>query len=106
MRAADIFRKVKTTVSGQTTVLRFVDTAAYRAGDYGAIFTEHPKWNDYGTATRQNILTINRDLRVKHIRFLMLAVAQHFGVKATVSAERSGSNSTGRCRSRSQRIVP
>src|SRR5262249_37930542 len=38
-------------------------------------------WNEYGTATRKHIATMNRDLRVYQIRPLMFSVARHFSIK-------------------------
>lgn len=81
-RAAEIFDKVKGTISGQSQALRFLDEAAEGANDYAALFNpNHPKWNEYGTPTRHHISTINKDLQVQQIRPLMFAVARYFSVK-------------------------
>lgn len=79
MRAVEILGKVKSRVQGPSQSLSFLDEAAEVANDYAALFnSDHSKWNEYGTATRKHISTINRDLRVQQIRPLMLAVARHF----------------------------
>ena len=81
-RAAEIFDRVKSHVSGQVSAMRFLDSAASGATDYAALFnSDHKKWNAYGSSTKKHISTINRDLRVHQIRPLMLAVARHFSVR-------------------------
>lgn len=86
-KSQEIFAKVKETVKGQTQALKFLDEAAEGANDYHALFNpSHPKWNEYGMATRHHITTINRDLRVQQIRPLMFAVARRFSVKEAKKA--------------------
>lgn len=81
-RAVEILAKVKKTVSGEAQALSFLHDAADASSDYAALFNaEHSKWNEYGTATRKHITTINRDLRVEQILPLMLAIARHFKAK-------------------------
>jgi len=81
-RAVEILAKVKATVAGEAQALRFLSDAAEDANDYAALFNPgHQKWNEYGTATRKHLSTINRDLRVEQIVPLMFAVARYFSVK-------------------------
>jgi hypothetical protein len=81
-RERDIFDKIKSSVNNQLRAIEFLDELAESANHYAALFNpEHKKWNDYGTLTRKNITTINRDLRVSQIRPLMFAVARKFSVK-------------------------
>lgn len=88
-RAAEIFSKVKTSVSGPTQALKFLTDAAEGANDYAALFnSDHKKWNTYGTSTRRHISTINRDLRVQQIRPLMFSVARNFSPKEAQRAFR------------------
>lgn len=78
----EVFDKIKTSVNNQLRAIEFLDELAESAADYAALFNpEHKKWNDYGTLTRKNITTINRDLRVSQIRPLMFAVARKFSIK-------------------------
>jgi hypothetical protein len=75
----EVFDKVKQLVNSQNRSLEFLEELAEAANDYAALFNpDHRKWNDYGTATRHHISTINRDLRVDQIRPLMFAVSRHF----------------------------
>ena len=77
----EVYDKVKHMVSSQGRALEWLDDVADRSHNYAALFnSDHSKWNEYGTATRKNIATINRDLRVDQIRPLMFAVANHFSV--------------------------
>lgn len=78
----EVFDKVKQLVNSQNRSLEFLEELADGANDYAALFnSDHKKWNEYGTTTRKNISTINRDLRVDQIRPLMFAVSRHFSVK-------------------------
>jgi hypothetical protein len=59
------------------------------AQDYAAIFNfDHAKWNPYGSAARDYLTTMIRDLRVEQIRPLMFAVARHFDVEEAKKAFR------------------
>jgi hypothetical protein len=79
IRERDIFDKIKSSVNNELRAIEFLDELAESANHYAALFnSEHKKWNDYGTLTRKNITTINRDLRVSQIRPLMFAVARKF----------------------------
>ncbi len=81
-KAREVFDKVKQVVNGQNRALEFLDELAEGANDYAALFnSDHKKWNEYGTSTRNHLATINRDLRVLQIRPLMFAVARNFSVK-------------------------
>lgn len=78
----EVFDKVKQLVNSQNRSLEFLEELSDAANDYAALFnSDHKKWNEYGTGTRKNISTINRDLRVEQIRPLMFSVSRHFPVK-------------------------
>lgn len=80
-REREVFDKIRASVNNQNRAIEFLDELAEAASDYAALFnSDHKKWNTYGTTTRHNIATINRDLRVEQIRPLMLAVARKFSV--------------------------
>jgi uncharacterized protein with ParB-like and HNH nuclease domain len=77
----EVFDKVKQLVNSQNRSLEFLEELADAANDYAALFnSDHKKWNEYGTETRNNIATINRDLRVDQIRPLMFSVSRHFPI--------------------------
>lgn len=81
IREREVFDKIKSTTNSQLAAIEFLDELAEGAMHYAALFNpDHKKWNDYGTPTRKNITTINRDLRVAQIRPLMFAVARKFSV--------------------------
>ncbi len=89
VREREVFDKIKTTVNSQQRAIEFLDELADGAYHYAALFNgDHKKWADYGTLTRKNISTINRDLRVEQIRPLMLAVARSFSVAEAKKAFR------------------
>ncbi len=78
----EVFDRVRQAVNSQGRAIEFLDEIADGANDYVALFnSDHRKWNEYGTSTRNHIATINRDLRVQQIRPLMFAVSRHFAVK-------------------------
>jgi hypothetical protein len=78
-REREVFDKVRQTINSELRAIEFLDELAEGANDYAALFnSDHKKWNEYGTTTRNNIATINRDLRVEQIRPLMFAVARKF----------------------------
>lgn len=78
----EVFDKVKQRINNQIRAMEFLDELADSSQDYAALFNaDHRKWNEYGTLTRKNLSTINRDLRVEQIRPLMFAVAKYFSVK-------------------------
>jgi Protein of unknown function DUF262/Protein of unknown function (DUF1524) len=88
-REREVFDKVKQAINNQNRAIEFLDELAEASSDYAALFnSDHPKWKTYGTTTRHNIATINRDLRVEQIRPLMLAVARHFSVAEAKKAFR------------------
>jgi Protein of unknown function DUF262/Protein of unknown function (DUF1524) len=81
IREREVFDKVKRTVNSELGALEFLDELADGAAHYAALFNpDHKKWNEYGSLTRKNITTINRDLRVSQIKALMFAVARKFSV--------------------------
>jgi hypothetical protein len=81
-KGGEVFDRVRKSVNSQGRAIEFLDELADNASDYAALFnSDHKKWNDYGTSTRKNLATINRDLRVEQIRPLMFAVSKHFSVK-------------------------
>jgi hypothetical protein len=88
--AREVFDKVRQYVNeSESRSIQFLDELAESATDYAALFnSDHKKWNEYGTATRKHISTINRDLRVQQIRPLMFAVAHHFSVREAQRAFR------------------
>jgi hypothetical protein len=80
-REREVFDKIKTSVNNQLRAIEFLDEMADGANYYAALFNaDHKQWNEYGTTTKKNISTINRDLRVEQIRPLMLSVARKFPV--------------------------
>ena len=90
IREREVFDKIKSTVNSQLAAIEFLDELAGAAVHYAALFNpDHKKWNEYGTLTRKNITTVNRDLRVSQIRPLMFAVARKFSVAEAKLAFRS-----------------
>jgi hypothetical protein len=88
-REREVFDRIRTTVNNQNRAIEFLDELSESSNDYAALFnSDHTKWNKYGTTTRHNIATINRDLRVEQIRPLMLAVARKFTVPEAKKAFR------------------
>jgi hypothetical protein len=80
-REREVYDKIKGTVNNTLRSIEFLDELAEGANHYAALFNaDNKKWNEYGTLTRKNISTINRDLRVEQIRPLMFAVARKFSV--------------------------
>ncbi len=78
----EVFDRVRQQVNSRAGSMEFLEELANGANDYSALFnSDHKKWNEYGTTTRKNLSTINRDLRVEQIRPLMFAVSRHFSVK-------------------------
>jgi len=89
IREREVFDKIKRTVNSQLGALEFLDELSEGASHYAALFNpDHKKWNQYGSLTRKNITTINRDLRVLQIRPLMFAVARKFSVAEAALAFR------------------
>ena len=77
----EVFDKVKRRINSQARAMEFLDELADSSHDYAALFNaDHKKWNEYGTLTRKNLSTINRNVRVEQIRPLMFAVAKFFSV--------------------------
>lgn len=88
-REREVYAKIKLAINSQSKAIQFLDELADSAADYAALFnSDHAKWNDYGSETRNNISTINRDLRVDQIRPLMFSVAKHFSLKEAKIAYR------------------
>ena len=86
-RGQEVFDKVSQMINNQTSSLGFLHDVASAANDYAALFnSDHSKWNQYGSKTRQCITTINRDLKVEQIRPLMFAIARHFTMKEAQEA--------------------
>lgn len=85
----EVFDKVKQLVNSQNRSLEFLEELSEAANDYTALFnSDHKKWNEYGTITRKNISTINRDLRVEQILPLMFAVSRYFPIEEGKTAFR------------------
>lgn len=85
----EVFVKVKSHVNSHPRSMEFLNELAEGANDYAALFSsDHAKWNEYGTSTRKNISTINRELKVEQIRPLMFAISRHFSVKEAQQAFR------------------
>jgi hypothetical protein len=85
----EVLDRVRTLVNSRSKALQFLEEAAESADDYAALFNPlATKWNNYGTATRKHLSTINLDLRVEQIRPLMFAVARHFSVNEAKKAFR------------------
>jgi len=81
-REREVYAKIKLAINSQSKAVDFLDELAEDASHYAALFnSDHVKWNEYGAETRNNIATINRDLRVDQIRPLMFAVAKYFSKK-------------------------
>jgi hypothetical protein len=90
IREREVFDKIKAAVNSEVGAMEFLDELAEGAVHYASLFNpDHKKWNDYGTLTRKNVTTINRDLRVSQIRPLMFAVARAFSVAEARIAFRS-----------------
>jgi uncharacterized protein with ParB-like and HNH nuclease domain len=88
-REREVYAKIKNAINSQGKAIAFLDELAEDASDYAALFnSDHVKWNEYGAETRNNISTINVDLRVDQIRPLMFAVAKCFSVKEAKLAYR------------------
>ena len=86
-REREVFDKVKLIADSKSKALAFLQELAETANDYAALSNpDHSKWNAYGDATREHLVTITRDLRVTQIRPLMLAIARHFTVKEAKEA--------------------
>lgn len=82
IREREVFDKIKSSVNSQVGALGFLQELAEGAGHYAALFNpDHKAWTEYGTRTRKNLSTINRDLRVSQIRPLMFAVKRMFNIK-------------------------
>ena len=81
-RERGVAEKIKTTVSGKTPAIDFIDTLADGATDYVAIVTpNHSKWNiGYRPTIRECINTLNI-LRVAPLRPLMLSISRRFSAK-------------------------
>jgi len=60
------------------------------ASEYVALLTprEHPRWNEFNRQTRDCIYTITRELRVKQIRPLLMAISRYFEVPEAEKAFR------------------
>lgn len=81
IREREVFDKIKSSINSQLSAIGFLDDLAEGAVHYAALFNpDHKAWSDYGTSTRKNVTTINRDLRVSQIRPLMFAVKRKFPV--------------------------
>lgn len=81
IREREVFDKIKSSINSQVGAIGFLDELAEGAVHYAALFNpDHKAWADYGTSTRKNVTTINRDLRVSQIRPLMFAVRRKFSV--------------------------
>lgn len=81
IREREVFDKIKSSVNSQIGAIGFLDELAEGAVHYAALFNpDHRAWANYGTSTRKNVTTINRDLRVSQIRPLMFAVKRKFSV--------------------------
>jgi hypothetical protein len=88
-REREVYAKIKLAINSQSKAIQFLDELADSATDYAALFnSDHTKWNEYGAETRNNISTINRDLRVDQIRPLMFSVAKYFSLKEAKIAYR------------------
>lgn len=82
IKEREVFDKVQQHENSPNRSLEFLEELADAANDYAALYnSDHRKWNEYGSNTRKNISTINRDLRVEQIRPLIFSVSRHFSVQ-------------------------
>ncbi len=80
----EVYDKIKQLITSPSQAVDFVNDLAVGVNDYAALFSpSHPKWNDYGNATRRHLETINRDIQVVQIRPLMFATLRKFSVAET-----------------------
>lgn len=78
-REREVFHRLKLTVDSQGSAAQFVYQLEDFANDYVAMLSpDHQKWNDYPVSIRRSLKTLKL-LDVQQIRYLMLAVAHHFG---------------------------
>jgi hypothetical protein len=78
-REREVFHTFKLTIDSQNSAAQFVYQLEDFANDYVAMLSpDHQKWNDYPTSIRRSLKTLKL-LDVQQIRYLMLAVAHHFG---------------------------
>ncbi len=88
-REKEIFEKIKKEVRGKTNTLSFLEKISDYADTYVAIVTPtHPRWSGLSTKI-PTAINIMRELKVRQIQPLMLAVAQHFEPKELEKAFRS-----------------
>ena len=76
----ELFGRIEQHVTSKAAAVHFATELAENAAAYVALFQpEHPRWNNFGTTTRDHIATI-RELQVEQIRPLLFAIAMHFEV--------------------------
>jgi hypothetical protein len=77
-KAKDLAEKIRTNLTNEARVMRFLADANKAARDYVAISrSDDPKWRTYPATAKQDIETINSHLRVNQIKPLVFAIAHY-----------------------------
>lgn len=83
----EVLKKIKSQIDKPSQAIKFLETMDESADDYVAMLNpSHPKWKEYGDATRDHLRAIHLDLDVKQIWPLLFAVTRHFSVKEARTA--------------------
>jgi hypothetical protein len=86
-KAKDLAEGVRTNLTNEVRVLRFMAAAAAAAKDYVAISRpDDPKWRSYPPGAKQNIATLLNHLRVNQIKPLVFAIAHYLDPKEGAKA--------------------
>jgi hypothetical protein len=79
-----VLKTIKKEIDRPSQSIKFLETMDQSADDYVAMLNPtHPKWKEYGDATREHLRAIHLDLDVKQIWPLLFAVTKHYSVKET-----------------------
>jgi Protein of unknown function DUF262/Protein of unknown function (DUF1524) len=85
----DLSTKIRSHINSPALSANFVSEANNATIYYIALSDSgHPKWNDYKSATREYLNTINRHLKVTQIKPLLFAIAMHFSPEEATKAFR------------------
>jgi Protein of unknown function (DUF1524)/Protein of unknown function DUF262 len=78
----EVLKRIKKQIDKPLQSIKFLTEMEESADHYVAMLNPtHPKWNEYGDATRNHLRTIHLDLDVKQIWPLLFAVSKYFTVK-------------------------
>jgi hypothetical protein len=82
--------KIENTIRGERQAVDLVGALDSFAIDYVALLTprEHPRWNDFSKNAKDCIYTVTRELGIKQILPLMLAIGRYFSVQEAEKAFR------------------